>query len=157
MQTAYNLRNLKIVKAMSAETLCFTADIYNGNDLVGHALNRGHGGCNQYNFLSVELANAAHAHAKSVDPDPSKYVDSLDVLVDHLVLLADTRKQVERDCKTKTCFTLRGDTGNGYRMIKAPYSPAVQKHLDDKYGAKIDMVLNQDINAAVAMLCAEDA
>ena len=38
------LKKVKIVEALSEETLCFTADVYEDGKLIAHVANRGYGG-----------------------------------------------------------------------------------------------------------------
>lgn len=65
------IKNIKINKAFSEETICFTADIYVNGVKTGYAKNDGHGGCTHYNHYEnkLELLEQAEAYAKTL---PSK-------------------------------------------------------------------------------------
>lgn len=42
----FQLKKLKVNEALSEETLCFSADLYENGKLIAHIGNRGHGGSN---------------------------------------------------------------------------------------------------------------
>ena len=42
-----SVKKVKLVEALSEETPCFTADVYEDGKLIAHVSNRGHGGCNE--------------------------------------------------------------------------------------------------------------
>ena len=60
------LKKVKLNTAMSEETLCFSADIYEDGKLVAHVSNRGHGGCNDVH------------PAKGLTYDDVKHLDTMD-------------------------------------------------------------------------------
>lgn len=40
------LKNVKVMESLSEETVCFSADVYEGGKLIAHVSNHGHGGSN---------------------------------------------------------------------------------------------------------------
>ena len=57
MKNILTLKNLKIVKEMSEETLCFHATLYLDNKKIGNVSNHGQGGPNDYHFKEHKKDN----------------------------------------------------------------------------------------------------
>jgi hypothetical protein len=55
------VRNVKVAKFASQETLCFEAKIVIDDKVVGTVTNAGHGGCNEYHPWSIHDTLTAHA------------------------------------------------------------------------------------------------
>ena len=55
------VRNVKVAKFASQETLCFEARVYLDDKVVGTVTNAGHGGCNEYHPWSIHDTLTAHA------------------------------------------------------------------------------------------------
>ncbi len=68
------LKNIKIVQALSEETLCFTAVAYVDGIKTFYVSNRGHGGCDEYTEVDCKPEtrarfDAVDAWAKTLPPD----------------------------------------------------------------------------------------
>ena len=80
------VRNVKVAKFASEETLCFEAKVVINDVVAGTVRNDGHGGCNNYEPRS--LFDTLNKHAKTL-PDITKYDPPLkmdaDLVIDFLV------------------------------------------------------------------------
>jgi hypothetical protein len=80
------VRNVKVAKFASQETLCFEAKIVIDDKVVGTVTNAGHGGCNEYHPWSIH--DTLTVHAKTL-PDITRYTPALkmtaDLVIDELV------------------------------------------------------------------------
>ena len=80
------VRNVKVAKFASQETLCFEAKIVIDDKVVGTVTNAGHGGCNEYHPWSIH--DTLTVHAKTL-PDITRYTPALrmtaDLVIDFLV------------------------------------------------------------------------
>lgn len=145
------LKNLKIAKFLSEETLAFTATIYVDGKRVGEASNDGHGGPNRYHFDDRKLGQELEAWAKTLPPTVIEGMTlpmDLDGVIDELIEKAENEKYFARLCKKKTLFLLEGDdAAKGWRTLKAPYDARVQAWLDQKYGTKVVRILNKEIQS----------
>lgn len=86
----YTLRNAKVFKEMSEETVCFHASIYLGNKHVGWVKNQGQGGCNSYDFNIRADEEAFEKTAKALPPyeyNGKQFKQDMDGLAD--ILLAE--------------------------------------------------------------------
>lgn len=146
------LKNLKIAKFLSEETLAFTATIYVDGKKVGEVSNDGHGGPNRYHFdafdgkKGYEIEQELQAWANTQPPNkefPFLKVD-LDMIVARLMDKEEESKQLRRWCKKETLFMLEGDAEGQWRTVKAPYSDRVQAFLDNKYGSKVVRIANKE-------------
>lgn len=102
------LKNIKIIDAMSEETICFTANVYENGKQIGIAQNEGHGGnTNVY-----------------LDPPNNKTYEEMDALeekIDELVGVFDMDKQkakiqkkLDRDCVKHICVGWINEHGANY-------------------------------------------
>ena len=65
-----SLGKLKIVKALSEETTCFTADLLLDGRVIAHLSNRGHGGCDEVRAVDRDALKAAEEWCKTLPPLP---------------------------------------------------------------------------------------
>jgi len=106
------LKNIKIVKALSEETVCFTAFGYVNGIKTFTVSNRGHGGCHEYAEIDCEpdtraRFDAVDAWAKSLPPDHYNGMElprDLDCVVDDLVIEHELRQLLKRMTKGKIAF-----------------------------------------------------
>lgn len=111
---AVTLKAFKHIKAMSEETLCFTAAVLVNGTIVGHAENRGHGGCT-FIFPVNPAADLKHL------------VDEVDRLACEMVDSAEMnrlRKKVAKDLATTVIFTRKGDAAGSFRTLKKKHTTA---------------------------------
>lgn len=138
-QTRITLRNLKVAKFASEETLCFEADVYFDGKLVGRARNDGHGGSTSIHALgpqSSDLYIAAEAWAKTLPDDVTDWDDpqelgkkfaikmDLEHIVDQLsndmLFRKDMLAAMKRDLKKKILFIKDGKLwGSAVKGVKA--------------------------------------
>lgn len=92
------LRRLRIIKALSEETPCYTAESWIDGVLSFHASNRGHGGADDYRQAGVMTEAAVNAwlkanrpvrlyHGMTFEPDLENEVAQLMDEAQHLALL----------------------------------------------------------------------
>jgi hypothetical protein len=106
------LKNIRIVKALSEETTCFTAFGYVDGIKTFIVCNRGHGGCHDYTEVDCKPEtrarfDAVDAWAKSLPPQQFDNIDlpsDLDSVVDDLMLNNELRQILKRMTKNKIAF-----------------------------------------------------
>ncbi|CUS43653.1 hypothetical protein J2X47_003693 [Sphingomonas sp. BE270] len=92
------LHKLRIIKALSEETPCYTAEIWIDGALAFHASNRGHGGADDYRQVSAITEAEVNSwlrvnrptrsfHGMSFEPDLEHEIARLMDEVEHLGLL----------------------------------------------------------------------
>jgi len=124
------LQKVKIITAMSEETLCYTAVICLDGKPVATASNRGHGGPDEYHFTDRAVEKQMVEYVKSLPPvaafgtmlpmSMEMYIGELVEKFDHDKKVAAQRK---RWCKTKTVFRLKGDKEGSYLTINHVFTP----------------------------------
>ena len=129
-----SIKNVKINKTLSEETMCFSADVYVDGKKAFLAANRGMGGGNEYyptmgkTYAEVDKAHAyaaslpARVFADNICVEGSiitTYPTDLDCLVDDLLDRWQLEKQVKGLMK-KLSFV---DKGKIYSLAKALPSP----------------------------------
>lgn len=72
----YTLKQFKEIKALSEETLCFSANLYCNNKKVGYCSNRGIGGCNELVFDKGSDLLLFEDYIKTLSPVDSCKMDS---------------------------------------------------------------------------------
>lgn len=121
------IKNIKINKAFSEETICFIADVFVNGVKTAYAKNDGHGGCTFYNRYEGKeaLLDKAEQYAKTLPS--SKFFDlvipcDLGSLIDKAVddkfnegEKAKFKKKLDKDMDKNICFGV--PNGNSYRMI----------------------------------------
>ncbi len=132
------LKNVKIAKFASQETLCFAATGYVNGVKAFNVHNEGHGGSNFYDVLNRGLYNEAEAYAASLPPTvcdlfPEGLAQDLDIVISRLLDKLEQEKFFRRHCKTKTLFTLPGDAEGSYRTVKTPFDADVKTFILTKY------------------------
>ena len=146
------LRNLRINKALSDETTCFSADVWVEGRKIGVAMNRGHGSCHDYHWTDQEAGKALHEYAfqaydgkviGNFQPPLTITFDHLDHLIDELINKAEEEKQMRRWCKTKVCIRLKGDKQGEWRTYRGTYSPEFAAALRTKHGEALEEILNE--------------
>ncbi len=106
------LKNIKIVQALSEETLCFTAVAYVDGIKTFYVSNRGHGGCHEYTEVDCKAEtrarfDAVDAWAKSLPPEHHNGMEfprDLDCVIDDLVIEHELRQILKRMTKGKIAF-----------------------------------------------------
>jgi hypothetical protein len=143
------LKNLKIHKDMSEETLCFSATLYVDGKKAANVQNNGHGGCHRYHWEDETLGARVNALAKTQPLEIQS--EHLDQLIDALIVQKETRKFLARQMRKKTLFRLKGDKKGEWRTINSPYTSAVEAFIVKKYGVDVEVIANNNMEAAVAI------
>ncbi len=97
------LHKLRIIKALSEETPCYTAEIWIDGALAFHASNRGHGGADDYRQVSAITEAEVNSwlrvnrptrsfHGMSFEPDLENEIARLMDEAEHLGLLRRRRR-----------------------------------------------------------------
>jgi hypothetical protein len=130
------LKAFKHIKAMSEETLCFTAAVLVNGVIVGHAENRGHGGCT---FLYPVNPSLCIKHLEA----------EVDRLADEMVNAKETerlRKRIAKDLATTVIFTRNGDKAGSFRTLKARFATAEEARNAATDFAKRDATVDKVLN-----------
>ena len=162
------LKSVKINKAMSDETTCFSATVYvrTPNDdpralanpkyagvRIGTVTNRGHGGSNEYRWTNADAGRALErwANDQTVIIPACEFMEEFELTfdkLDHFIDIAldafETAQWFKRKCKTKTLFRLKEDRDpDAWRIVNRPYTPLVMALLVKHYGKDIAEVANE--------------
>lgn len=153
------IKNLKIAKFASEETLCFEATVYVDGEKAFTAHNDGRGGCDMYHPIGErgkELLEKAEAWAKAqpkiVDDKlmdggkPFEYQPDLE----HYVQEAITVVEIERDVKKITKNTLAGFVGTDLFTWKiSPQHPQAREKIKEKHPS-VQFLNDMPLDKAVA-------
>lgn len=142
------LRNVKINKAMSEETNCFSADVWADGVKSGVVSNHGHGGCNRYHWINQEIGKKIEDFAKEQKTEFE--FEKLDQLISDLFVKFQVKKDFVRWTKKSTLFHVKGDKKESWRTIKTIFTLDVKKFIQDKYGDQLELIMNEDLDRAVA-------
>jgi hypothetical protein len=112
------LKNLKVVKALSEETVCFTAKLYIEGVACGMVSNRGTGGAHEYTDRTAAARLNAYASELPNTPVASHYADilpdglpqSADSLIDDAVEAMTARKELTARLKKRVLYTTTAGT-----------------------------------------------
>jgi hypothetical protein len=145
------LRNVKINKALSAESCAFSAVLYIDGVKAADVSNHGTGGENMIHFrYRPDLAKPFTAFCEA--QPPSKYeggelkMDE-DLYISILIGKYEEQQEFKRWCKTNTVFRLVGDDKGVYHKIKEVFTPDTKAFLGNKYGAQLEVIINETLNA----------
>lgn len=145
------ITKLKVVQAMSEETLCFCCTLLADGKEVGHVENTGKGAPNRYQWTDRGLGQQVEQWAAA---QPTEFqFEKLDQLVDALVALEDQKKFLARQCRTKVLFRLAADKRGEWRTIKGLLTADVAAHLAKKYGDAVQCIVNRDGIEAACQYC----
>lgn len=134
------LKNLKVIKSMSEETLCFTATAYVDGKKAFDVSNRGHGGCHEYDAHDAALMERANDYAKTRPPyvwadaptadhcEVHQIPYDLDMLIDDLIDAIELEKRVKRLLAKVVMI----DDGKVYTFKAAP-RPDVLERIAARY------------------------
>jgi hypothetical protein len=132
----------------------YVCNVYFDNKKVARIFEAGNGGC-----LDIDITDAAkykemEAYFKDVvlplnppkpyDFDPSKsFQIDIDVFYSALVELFEENKQYKSWCRTKVCFSVKGDPDGEWRTLKGKYCQSAKDWIMNKYGDKVKEILNE--------------
>lgn len=105
-----SIKNLKILKMASEETLCFEAVVYVDGKKAFQAHNAGHGGCNDYHAFDEageKTLKDAHAWAKAqpkvtsdslvMSGEPFTFQPDLDYFISELIEAVEIEREVKKE------------------------------------------------------------
>jgi len=162
------LKSVKINRAMSDETTCFSATVYvrTPNDdpralanpgylgtKIGTVMNRGHGGSNEYHWTDRDLGRDLErwANDQTVSIPACEFMEEFELTfdkLDHFIDLAldafETAQWFKRQCRSKTMFRLKEDRDpESWRTTNAPFTPEVKAWLVKQYSDDITEIANE--------------
>ena len=131
------LKNVKICKWASEETLCFNASIYLNGKKVGTVENSGHGGCNFYHFDDRDIEQKFYDYCKSLPPiefngEPLEM--DADLYISELLENYEYAKKVRQYSKKNILFRLLDDEKYSFRTINTRNELGAIGYLNKKYG-----------------------
>lgn len=155
----YELRKVKIARALSEETTAFTGELWHNGHLIAHCSNRGSGDPIQIDYVAQTFRQQHDAYC---DTQPNvwvgdKYfpegrkVDS-EIHVGELLADWETTQTLTRQCKKKLLFRLQTDAPGAYRNCGGATIAGARTAMQTKYGDQIELIFNDDIPAAVKLL-----
>lgn len=113
------LKNVKIYEALSEETLCFTATVYENGKRIGTAKNEGHGG-NTFVYLDNPRSKTMAEELALEDA-----VDEAVYAIDKAKQEAKIQKKLERDCVKSVCVGWVNEHGASYYKQGFKGNPAL--------------------------------
>lgn len=158
----YELRKVKIARNLSEETTAFTAELWLDGRKVADCSNHGQGGSTGLFYVSPEDRDAHEAFCAAQpnitskwNPDGLKF--DADLHVGELLSDYDLTQTFKRKCRKNVLFILTERKPGEYLEIRdrrpSPGSKeALRAHVVEKYGDKIELIVNDDIPAAVKAL-----
>jgi hypothetical protein len=141
------LRAIKTNRALSEETLYFSAKLFVDGKLAATVANRGTGGCNTYSWVSKETEARVNAWANQQDLE-FKF-ECLDQIIDKLLSSAEVAARLRRLCRKETLFRLRNDKQGAWRVVKKPYDDTLRLKIEEHAKGTLECIANVDIDAAV--------
>lgn len=147
------LRNLKVAKFLSEETIAFRATVYVDEIRAFEAENDGHGGSNilcPIGLQGRDLLAKAEEWVKTLPPEKSEFGDidlpmDLDFYINTLVEQEMKIKEYRAKCKKYLVFRDAEDKKKGtYRRLTSPYSAEAATYVRDRYGNDVE-ILNETL------------
>lgn len=141
------LKNVKYNATLSEETNNFSATIYVDGVKAGVAMNRGHGAPNIYHWDNLDLGKKLEAFAAEQVKD-FKF-EQLDIFLDRELGKFLVRKKLKSLVKKDVVFRFKGDPKGEWRLFKGEYNTITRAAMAHRYGDKLELVANADLEAAV--------
>ena len=145
------LKNVKVCEWASKETTCFTASIYIDGKRVGTVENNGRGGCNYYDFKDRKIEQEFYEYCRSLPAvefmnEPLPMND--EIFIGELLQKYSENQQYKNWCKKEYVFRLKCDKEGEFRTVKKVQGFTLERFkewLQNKYGNKVDYILNEKI------------
>ncbi len=129
----FEIKALKISKALSEETLAYTATLYVNGQRAARLVSRGHGGPVEINFIDRNLETFVIESLKGDSVSTFSGYAGLEHKVDDLVNEASEEQQVKRWCKTRTIIKLNGHSEHEFLAINRKYDPSHRGMIEREY------------------------
>lgn len=138
----FEIKALKISKALSEETLAYTATLYVNGQRAARLVSRGHGGPVEITFIDRNLETFVIESLKGDSDSQYAGYAALEYKVDDLVVEADQNQQIKRWCKTKTIIKLRSHGEHEFLSINRKYDPSHRGMIEREY-LDLQEILNE--------------
>lgn len=113
-----SLKNVKIMRSLSEETICFSATIYIDGKKACNVSNRGNGGCHDYDDWNVQEKIAQYAATlptvqtdMMINGKPFSYQPDADTLITDMVVDIDERKELKALLSSRFLYTRHDKDG----------------------------------------------
>lgn len=140
------IKNLKIAKFASEETLCFQCSIIIDGKNAGTASNDGHGACNRYHFKDRETEKRFMEYCESLPPvqfDGGSLPSDADLVIGGLIDKIESEREFKRWCRKKTVFRIKGDKAGEWRAVNIEYGAKAVDWIRKKHGDTVEEILNE--------------
>jgi hypothetical protein len=143
----YTVKGLKSFQGMDG--LAYSATICRDGKRVGTVMNEGCGGETNFDWFNDAEEKAAKDFVAALPHEMNEFTQKMEPqdMDCYFAALCDKYEEVQRlkrAMRAKTFFRLKDETykDGEWRTVKKPYSPEVQKYLDEKYGNRVSEILN---------------
>lgn len=167
-RNGYAVKGVKQMEGRDGYML--NCSLYKDGKKVATVIDDGNGGCLDIHFLDYKAPRVEVSGINYMDepfnykgtPEEKAFQDYVNTLptydtewsknqhpdqehvINEMVDEYENLKRFKRACKKKTLFRLKGDE-DSYYTIKYPYCEKVRKHLETKYGDKLDSIINEEV------------
>lgn len=141
---SYGIKNLKTFRGM--EGTGFNVDLHRGGKKVAFVFDAGNGGETSFEWVSEEEEKAFNDYCAA---QPSEVVEgntlppSPSLIICRIIDEREVEAQYRKMCRRATAFRLKGDTADQWRILKAAFSPAVERLIQDRFGDSVEEILNK--------------
>lgn len=132
------IKSLRVIKSMSQETLCFSANVYVNGKIFCVVSNHGHGGCNDYDPKKGTSSDMR----KQIDEMFGSF-DNFDSAVDKLINDAYSEQQCKSILKSVVYITPECRGGEYYRTKLKPSEKTINTIKQQKWWKDGYIVLNE--------------
>lgn len=147
----FDVKNSKSMQG--TDGLIWTATIFMEGQKLCTAHDDGYGGGLLIDWHDPELEKTFKAYVASLPPVPSKiFADgwkrNVDAILGEIVDDHEGRKKMEKTlkrwCKTYIVLHFKGESSETFQRIKGIYNPLMKPKIMEKYGDKIDRIVNEE-------------
>ena len=144
INSEWSVKNVKFFAGHDADQM--SCSLYMDGKRVATVLDDSWGGGFQCNWIKTDMTKDFECFAKCITVE-SKYFDdgttyNGDIVVDVLVNHFEEVKQMEKWCKGKIVFRLKGDNDGEWRTVKLPFNPTNRRRVELHCGDKLEEILN---------------
>ena len=149
------LRGVKVIAAMSEESIAFTGSLYLNGKKAADLKNTGQGGCNEMRFSDHELEKAFCAYCESLPPTPpdqwaidNGFPEPLAMEADYWISLevgkVEEKRHWKRQCAKSICVILKSHGDGEFALYKnTPYTPEKAAQIRAKFGEELVEIINE--------------
>lgn len=146
------LKNVKVNKALSEETACFSATLYIDGKKAAEVSNRGQGGCNEFRFSDRVLEQKFYDWCKSQPAEKTEYgelsMDS-DLFINLLIEKQENDKYLRKQLKNKVFYRLKDKTykSDEWSVLSTAFNAKIKEQLVQRHGDNLGEILNETAKA----------